>query len=163
MRAACNKGVYGEKRKSFLSSGVAICNNHGLHDKWYYNKSHNQLSCKLCLKDRQKKYKSKEDHVFARFIIYSKSRCKKWAASGREVEHNISLDYIIKLYIKQKGTCAISGLDLDEDVMSLDRIDSALGYVEGNVQWVHFDINRMKSDFSEQYFKHLCQAVTNKK
>lgn len=163
MNVAYNKGSFGEKRKSFLSDGVALCIHHGLHENWYYNESHNQLSCKMCMSDRNSKYKRKEIHVFSKFITYSKSRCKKWASDGRDVEHSITLKYIIDLYIEQNGVCAISGLDLDEDVMSLDRIDSNLGYVKGNVQWVHFDINRMKSNFSEEYFKELCKAVARGK
>jgi hypothetical protein len=30
----------------------------------------------------------------------------------------------------------------------LDMIDPAKGYVEGNVQWIHKDIQAMKGDFS---------------
>ena len=162
MKIAHNKGVYGEKRRSFLSEGVALCIHHGLHENWYYNENNNQLSCRICILDRKSRYKKKKERVFSKFITYSKSRCKKWLAEGRIVEHNITLRYIIDLYINQGGMCAISGLDLDEDVMSLDRIDSSLGYIEGNIQWVHFDVNRMKSNLNEAYFIGLCKAIANK-
>jgi hypothetical protein len=49
---------------------------------------------------------------------------------------------------KQKGTA------------SLDRIDSLVGYIKGNVQWVHKDVNVSKMDFDESYFRQLCAAVT---
>lgn len=42
---------------------------------------------------------------------------------------------------------------------SLDRIDSAKGYVEGNVQWVHKRINLMKGTLSEKDFIAFCQMV----
>ena len=42
---------------------------------------------------------------------------------------------------------------------SLDRVDSSKGYTEENVQWVHKDIQRMKSDLSPKRFTELCQLV----
>ena len=43
---------------------------------------------------------------------------------------------------------------------SLDRIDSNLGYVKGNVQWVHKHINVMKNIFNQDMFIFLCNQVT---
>ena len=45
---------------------------------------------------------------------------------------------------------------------SLDRIDSSLGYVKNNVQWVHKDINKMKQELNENYFKNLCKIIAKK-
>jgi len=45
---------------------------------------------------------------------------------------------------------------------SLDRINSDMGYVEGNVQWVHRDINFMKGCLSQHNFIHLCQLIVKK-
>lgn len=42
---------------------------------------------------------------------------------------------------------------------SLDRIDSSLGYIEGNVQWVLREINFMKGNLDEEYFKNICIAI----
>lgn len=36
--------------------------------------------------------------------------------------------------------------------ISLDRIDSSLGYIKGNVRWVHKDINIMKWNMSDEEF-----------
>ena len=43
---------------------------------------------------------------------------------------------------------------------SLDRIDSSKGYIEGNVQWVHQNINMMKNKFDNQYFIEMCKLIT---
>lgn len=43
---------------------------------------------------------------------------------------------------------------------SLDRIDSSFGYILNNVQWVHKDVQRMKSDFSEAHFVETCRKIT---
>ena len=42
---------------------------------------------------------------------------------------------------------------------SLDRIDNTKGYVAGNVQWLHKDINWMKGRFTQPRFLALCRAV----
>jgi len=44
---------------------------------------------------------------------------------------------------------------------SVDRIDSSIGYVMGNIQWVHKDINKMKSDFSQELFIAWCGLVAS--
>ena len=44
---------------------------------------------------------------------------------------------------------------------SLDRIDSSKGYVIGNVQWVHKDINIMKNKFDNQYFIDMCKKIAS--
>lgn len=85
------------------------------------------------------------------------------------------MEYIWDLFVSQKSMCKISGMVIsfrssDENsdtyrvgrkhTASLDRIDSNFGYVMGNVQWVHRDINIMKNNFDESYFKQLCRFVS---
>lgn len=49
--------------------------------------------------------------------------------------------------------------------MSIDRIDSNIGYEEGNIQWVDKRINMMKGSLSNEEFVELCTKVAeyNKK
>lgn len=42
---------------------------------------------------------------------------------------------------------------------SLDRIDSSKGYIEGNIQWVHKDINFMKQEMDENSFFCWCGII----
>ncbi len=42
---------------------------------------------------------------------------------------------------------------------SLDRIDSNQGYIEGNVRWVHKDVNRVKWSLTDQEFFELANRV----
>ena len=42
---------------------------------------------------------------------------------------------------------------------SLDRIDSKKGYIEGNVQWVHKNVNKMKMDLDEKEFFSIVKQV----
>lgn len=101
--------------------------------------------------------------------IYWKSileRCNK-----KNMQCDISLEYIWNMFIEQKGRCKLSGLllkfpknkreDRKNSTASLDRIDSLQGYIKSNVQWVHKDINQMKLDQKEDYFIEICEKIYN--
>ncbi len=59
--------------------------------------------------------------------------------------------------------CALSGLPIStsKKTASLDRIDSTLGYTKDNIQWVHKDINKIKTDLDQNYFIELCKKVAD--
>lgn len=84
-------------------------------------------------------------------------------ANSLGLDHNISPAFLKKLLENQMYKCALSGLDIHvtDGTASLDRIDSKQGYIEGNVQWVHKDINRMKNVYNQDYFISLCRLVFN--
>lgn len=83
-------------------------------------------------------------------------------------EFTVSMQYLDNLWIKQNGKCALSGIEIKlsdtqmkraECTASLDRIDSNKGHIEGNVQWVHRDINLMKNHFNQEYFLEICNTI----
>ena len=87
---------------------------------------------------------------------------------------NLSIEYLWELFLKQNRKCSLSGQELyfgshqsngltPKGNASLDRIDNTKGYVKGNVQWVHKDINWMKADYDQNYFIELCEGVANYK
>lgn len=87
----------------------------------------------------------------------------------RGLEFSVTPEDLWSLFIYQKGRCAFSGelIYLRKDytkpgkpTASLDRIDSSLGYIRGNVQWVHKDLNLMKRDFSDDKFIAWCRKVS---
>lgn len=90
------------------------------------------------------------------------------AAKIKNREINIDIVYIWDLFLKQNRKCALTGIDLKIDTgdknrdgnASLDRIDSSKGYIIGNVQWVHKDINYMKQEYSDNYFIEMCKKVS---
>jgi hypothetical protein len=90
----------------------------------------------------------------------------KNSAKKRKLEHQIDGNYLWSLYLKQNKKCAFTGQELvldsshhEKNTASLDRIDSSKGYVEGNVVWVHKDVNMMKHVFDIDYFVELCGKV----
>lgn len=89
-------------------------------------------------------------------------------AKTKNLEFEVSIEYLWELYEHQNGKCALTGMDiyfndynLDQKTASLDRIDSSKGYIPGNVQWVHKEINRMKSNFPTDGFLRWCNLVIN--
>ena len=78
-------------------------------------------------------------------------------AESRNLEYNLTKEYLWDLYEKQNRKCALSGVDIifckdvktKKQTTSLDRIDSSKGYTKDNVQWVHKDVNSLKSNFPE--------------
>ena len=108
------------------------------------------------------------------FTGYEGINGKYWGTIKRRAEkRGYSLDVEIEsmwdLYVQQERKCKLSGLPIgfaisnrksSETTASLDRIDSMKGYVEGNVQWVHKNINIMKNVYSQEYFISLCKLIT---
>jgi hypothetical protein len=114
----------------------------------------------------------------------------------RKLDFTVTIEDGWKLFQKQKGLCALTGIPLTlvgskytynkpiksigKSILvyktskikkcfkeiyrtaSLDRINNKKGYVKGNIQWVHKDINWMKGTFSQKEFIELCKLVTIK-
>lgn len=88
------------------------------------------------------------------------------SASKRNIELSIDIKYCYDLMEKQNNKCALTGLIISYNggtrssgTASMDRIDSSKGYVYGNVQWVHKDVNLMKNAFNQDYFIEMCKKV----
>lgn len=103
------------------------------------------------------------EYVPAYFVAKIKKGCDR---RSREIPFTVSFEYLDALWLAQGGRCALTGWGLcfgdnaTEQTASLDRIDSALGYVEGNVQFVHKDVNIAKWSQSQGDFIDMCKAVT---
>ncbi len=85
----------------------------------------------------------------------------KSGASRRQLEFTVSAEYLYNLWVQQDCKCALTGIpiylsnkiknnnvDWEANTASPDRIDNSLGYVEGNIQWVHKRVNRLKNNYS---------------
>lgn len=85
-------------------------------------------------------------------------------------EFNLKAKDVWELFVSQRGACAFTGvplilpdtrkLDRRYRTATLDRIDSSIGYVMGNLQWVHATVNCMKLDYSEEWFREMAVAVS---
>lgn len=89
-------------------------------------------------------------------------------ARSRNINFSLSLKYVWELFLAQEGKCILTGVQItlpscskDTYTASLDRIDNTQGYIEGNVQWVHKLVNRMKHVMNNKEFITICHNVTN--
>lgn len=135
--------------------------------------------CKGCISKKQASYHKRtwgEDKLkytaFKRtksvrsYLQYLRSKAVQ-RKKGNEV---ISLDALELLWGTQGGKCALTGwpmtMELANGVVptncSLDRIDSSVGYVVGNVQLVCRAANVAKNDLTVAEFAKLCRAVVEK-
>lgn len=92
----------------------------------------------------------------------------KRSSVARKIDFQITIEYAWSIFLKQDRKCSLSGVELTfkrnnkdelEKTASLDRIDSSKGYTEGNIQWIHKDINKMKMDLPEDIFINLCCRI----
>lgn len=102
--------------------------------------------------------------ISGRYICDVRKHAKK-----KEREFNITKEEMWDQFLKQHRRCALTGRplvfchgkDTNQTTASLDRIDSTKGYVKGNIQWVHKDINWFKRDYPEDVFLKMCKEVSD--
>lgn len=81
---------------------------------------------------------------------------------------DLTPEYVIQLYKEQEGCCALTGWPIEwaekglTATVSIDRIDSSEGYLKGNIQLLHKDVNMAKQQYSQEYFISMCQSVSDK-
>jgi hypothetical protein len=122
-----------------------------------------------CLSIEKKSQIGKKHSSWAGYEEISQTFFKEteYKAQLRNFAFQVSIQYLWDLFLQQKRQCQYTKRTLvfaatrqDRGTASLDRIDSSKGYVKGNVQWVHKDVNMMKRNFSEKQFLQLCKEVT---
>lgn len=110
--------------------------------------------------------RSLTDPITALYIAFSKVKysCKTPTRVERGITLEVSREDMVKLFNKQNGICAISGVKLtaacgDPDKVSIDRKDSSKSYTKSNVQLVTQQINVAKSDYTDKDFVRMCINV----
>jgi hypothetical protein len=141
----------------------------------------NILDFRICLVNRQKYCKGCLDDYIKN---NHGSKHKSWKGVGdlssdlfttiklnardRKLDFDLDLEYLWNLFLSQERKCALSGLDIylnekcDEKkykTATLDRIDSKSGYIKGNVQWLHRDVNKIKNNLPEDYLFKICEKI----
>jgi hypothetical protein len=149
-------------------------------NKFYLN---NKSICKKCKLEKLKiKYKNlsdvdKKNKIKKQGIWISKNiiKCRVLAAKHRSIRKNIDFDideeFISDLLKKQNYRCFYSNIILDissigsennninNNTLSIDRIDSNKGYLKDNVVLVTGLINLMKNDLSDNEFRNIIKIL----
>jgi hypothetical protein len=110
--------------------------------------------CKPCV--QKAKGFTKNQAVGPKTRLYRKF---KRGAKNRGLDFTLTEEEMFSVFT---GKCALSGVDIVLDYggnASLDRVDSALGYIPGNIQWVDGKVNLAKRNMSDEEFIEMCKMV----
>ena len=82
----------------------------------------------------------------------------------------LTLDHLLVVWERQRGRCVYTGVELEHPgcqghevsknfLASLDRIDSSVGYRDGNVQFVSATANHLKNDMTDREVEQFFDIV----
>lgn len=119
--------------------------------------------CKDCCTEGNKRSRAKQNSTIEGRATVFLQNAKKSAAKRQQV-FALTIADIVRCWEEQHGVCAYSGRQMTLDAgqletVSIERIDSAVGYTPQNTILVCQAINRMKSDFGFDDFYNLCRDV----
>ena len=99
-----------------------------------------------------------KDNIIAQFLLKKSSQCRR--RRNKVLEYNLTLEYIKELLLKQEYKDYYTGqVPENYEDYSIDRIDSNLGYIEGNIVITTNRVNAMKNDMSTEEFKKLISDI----
>lgn len=129
--------------------------------------------CKDCQRERYYKQRQRlfeDDELALRYKLQQALKGTRRRSKEKNMYTDLTLDYLMYLWEKQKGKCALSGIDMTYEFykgrvntnVSVDRIDSTKGYTKDNVWLVTMAANQMKNDLSMDDFLTLCKNILYK-
>ena len=165
VRCSCNKEQF--VRAYFLESGRQTCCKE-CRSKINYNIAKEQGKRVGFVKLHHEGIGNFTKTAFNHFKRNAKKRNIDWS-------EELTIDYLYNLLLKQDKKCALTGLDIDLTELrkssnvafefmtaSLDRIDSSIGYYQGNVQFISIAMNHMKNVMSDSEVKELLNIIRKK-
>ena len=133
-------------------------------------------SCKSCSsKKTAKKFPPPVKYTGCEGLSGTHYLAIKAGATRRDILFEVTPEYLWNLFTQQNGECALTGIPIvlkrslkaqnvnwDVITASLDRIDSDVGYIEGNLWWVHKEVNRLKNNYSMDELLYWAKLLVNK-
>lgn len=116
------------------------------------------------------RYRNTLEGRLANLYCQAKSRHNSKSPKFAKI-HRLGFDvdqqYINDIWTAQYGRCAISGLEMvyksgDLCCVSIDRIDSSIGYVKGNIQLVCAWVNRAKNTATNDEMIRVIELLQTK-
>lgn len=126
--------------------------------------------CKKCKQKEMKKVRASYNIDNARHYLFMHRihGCKS-RAKAKNLDFDLTLEYLEELWNKQNGFCAISGIPMTLNVdkgrnpynVSVDQINPSGGYTKDNIQLVCMCVNQLKSDFDMSVILNICKNILN--
>jgi hypothetical protein len=141
-----NQAIRNKRTNFFCSLTCSAAFNNSNRDKTSYVKSAEHI----------KQYCNNRNDIFSKFRRFISS------AKFRTKTCDLTLEYLSDLWNSQQGICPYTKIKMSIEKStvksnkltlkhaSLDRIDSSLGYIQGNVEFVCLFINYAKNTHSKQ-------------
>jgi hypothetical protein len=154
-RIYCSKVCSIEHKNAVVDNGLKCLycgiSLNGIQRKYCSGNHKNSANHKINGYKYHNRYRSKDPKSFINALLGFYKR-----------RDTLSLDFVFSIYEKQNGSCALSKVPMTHIVglgkittnISIDRIDSDLGYEESNVQLVCVMANKMKQDMTNDEFKY---------
>lgn len=125
---------------------------------------------KFCCKEHKNLYNHKHLYNYKytkKYRAKSPSNFMRHLATYKKRSEHFDLTFLEELHAKQKGVCAISGVEMTylqeggkcPTNISIDRIDSSRGYEKDNIQLVCSLVNTMKMQYSEEVLIEWCKKI----
>jgi hypothetical protein len=120
--------------------------------------------CKSCCKEGNKKSRDKlNSTIQGRAVVFLRNAKK--SAEKRQQAFCLTVEDIVEFWNEQGGVCPYTGRQMELksghlNTVSIERIDSKIGYTKENTVLVCQAVNRMKSDFCFEDFYNLCVDVS---
>lgn len=124
-----------------------------------------------CKKCKNQQARERKNHYSEDQKLYKLLQERFYAARDRAKKKNLQFDltlkFLLELWDKQNGLCAISGIPMTCTFnqgriftnVSIDKIDPKGGYTQDNVQLVCQAINQLKSDWTMETVLYICKQV----
>lgn len=112
---------------------------------------------------KRRKYREKLSFFLAQAARRAKVYCNR-----KNAEFDINTAFLRQLWEKQKGLCAITGMQMahkphDLKSMSVDRIDPSKGYIKSNIHLVCKWVNFARSNHSLEEIKMVLKELQDGK
>jgi hypothetical protein len=168
------KSKYANKRKRsfyFPETNEKICAKCQIktHINNFFNHSKTQDGkhswCKNCCKAANQKSKAKRYSSFEGRINTFLRSCKN-SSQKRNQKFELTREMLITAWETQMGICAYTGIKMTTlpntpYSVSVERINSSIGYTEDNTILVCNVINKMKTNLDPELFFEMCAATVN--
>lgn len=134
----------------------------------YYYRDGLDKRCKKCKQKEMKKARASYDIDGARHYLFTHriNGCKS-RAKAKNLDFDLTIEYLEELWNKQDGVCAISGIPMTLNIdkgrnpynVSVDQINPSGGYTKDNIQLVCMCVNQLKSDFDMSVILNICKNI----
>lgn len=125
--------------------------------------------CRLCMrKQKIKEFNGSVENQLKQLCWGSGKRIRKSIKLQEGRDQHLTPEILKEIYDKQEGRCALSGVKMTairgkgqtQTNISVDRIDSSIGYLPSNIQLVCVICNFMKSTMTEADLLWWCRNIS---